>query len=42
VKKVVKRETKSAISQVIERAEKIKVKKCHSWPMQYDILILYN
>jgi hypothetical protein len=28
------------ISQVIEKAEKIKVKKCHSWSMLYDILTL--
>lgn len=40
MKKVVKREAMLDISQVIETAEKIKVKKCHSWTMQYDILNL--
>lgn len=40
MKKVVKREPESVSSQVIERVEIIKVKKCHSRPMQYDILVL--
>jgi hypothetical protein len=28
------------LRQVIENVDKIKLKKCHSCPMQYDIIVL--
>jgi hypothetical protein len=40
VEKVVKGEAGVIFRQVIENVDKIKLKKCHSCPMQYDIMVL--
>jgi hypothetical protein len=40
VEKVVKRGEGVDFAQVVENVEKINPKKCHSCPMQYDIIVL--
>ena len=42
VEKVVKRGAGVIAGQVIETIRKINFKKCHSCPMQYDIMVLYS
>jgi len=40
VEKVVKRRRGVRFAQVAEKAERINFKWCHSWAMQYDIMVL--
>jgi hypothetical protein len=40
VEKFVKRGERSGFLQVIENGERINLRKCHSCPMQCDIMIL--
>jgi len=40
VEKVVKRERWVDFAQVVENVERINFKTCHSWAMQYDIMVL--